>query len=690
MFRLEMKKLLIKQYALPALIILVILEMIFLSFQYSKYEFANEITQEYYHNYMTYLQGKLDSQKEQYILAERESISSAEADYITIQNKMMNGGFSDENEYLAELVRLRSVMEKSDAFDLVYECYTHAAQNTENRYIIPFGAEGMCRDYPDILMLIFVVAVSSVYFLTEESSGMITLIRSCSGKGKNVFSAKICAVFSLIVPAQLLISLCEFCFLWNNIDKNVLIYPVQSLRYFGNCKLKLSIVSAFVIIQLLKLIGYIFILMLTVLVSAVSKKPVFTAALPLSCSLLQQFVFTEQSKAYYLPTGLLRATGYLRGDSYETRKEYDKTVFVKVFSDVPNQVLIGVIVFTAVFIIIAIFVGWNHYTSVNTRKNRKALSVAVMIFVMMIGLSGCGDSENHAQKAYYNMSEHGFIARTDNFYYTYSDQGSGKLVLLENSYDGSSNELIRDAFIDDTVINDLCTADKMLYCTEITGSRGFTLYSISLDDYTVRTAAEQSMEQMYSFLGISRGNTVKLDKTLRTVFTDSINLFLVGVDGEIYKSDMKLNKPECIISDGIYKDNLIYNGEKIYYVNLNLELNAYDVASGKNEKLSGGFVKSLALCSDALLYSNADGLFKMNLSDNTIEKICDKNAEYISASDDAVVILSKDKLHLLKDGKCTEIYSGRILSFCCLNGNNKVLCRRVADDKIEEFYIDIL
>ena len=291
MFRLEMKKLLIKQYALPALIILVILEMIFLSFQYSKYEFANEITQEYYHNYMTYLQGKLDSQKEQYILAERESISSAEADYITIQNKMMNGGFSDENEYLAELVRLRSVMEKSDAFDLVYECYTHAAQNTENRYIIPFGAEGMCRDYPDILMLIFVVAVSSVYFLTEESSGMITLIRSCSGKGKNVFSAKICAVFSLIVTAQLLISLCEFCFLWNNIDKNVLLYPVQSLRYFGNCKLKLSIVSAFVIIQLLKLIGYIFILMLTVLVSAVSKKPVFTAALPLSCSLLQQFVF---------------------------------------------------------------------------------------------------------------------------------------------------------------------------------------------------------------------------------------------------------------------------------------------------------------------------------------------------------------------------------------------------------------
>lgn len=254
------------------------------------------------------------------------------------------------------------------------------------------------------------------------------------------------------------------------------------------------------------------------------------------------------------------------------------------FSDVPNQVLIGVSVFTVVFIIIATFVGWKHYTSVNTRKHRKALSAAVMIFVMMIGLSGCEDSEKQAQKVYYNMSQYGFIAQTDNFYYTFSDQGSGKLVLLENSYDGSSNELIRDAFIDDTVINDLCIADKMLYCTEITGSRGFTLYSISLDDYTVRTAAEQSMEQRYSFLGISRGNTVKLDKTLRTVFTDSINLFLVGADGEIYKSDMTLNKPECIISDGIYKDNLIYNGEKIYYVNLNLELNAYDVASGKNEK----------------------------------------------------------------------------------------------------------
>ena len=677
MFKYELKK-------------LIIIEIIFLSIQYAPKEFANELTEKHYNNYMSELQGKLTDEKEKYISDEHEKITAAEADYVTVQTKMASGGYENENDYLADLVKLRPYQERADAFEMIYSDYKHVSKDAENRYMIPFGTEGMCRDYPDVPLLLFIVAMTSFYFLTEESSGMIVLLRSCESKKKNTFLSKLASLFILIFSSQILISVCEFAFLSNSIDKNILSYPVQSIEYFGNCAYNLNIFKTFILIQLLKLSGCLFIAMLTVLLAVISKKPIVTAALPLAICLIQQFAFSDVSKAYYFPTGLLRAVGYFRGDSYENRMDYTAMIQVNVFSAVPKEVLYGIIFFAFIFIFTVFLIGLNYYKSIKNRiKLRKTAAAAIMFCIMAVSLTGCGKSEANTDNFCYNMSKGNL--QTEQFWYTVIDNGSDLVLTEINMSNGEQNAVIKDVFLKDMTINNFCLAGNKLYCCEQKSAEDFIIRSISLDDYTIETVAEQHTEPSYSFLGLERSNNIKLDTTLSGAFTDGQNLFILTFDGEIYQCDMGFNEYECIISDGVYRNNLIYDGKKIYYLNLNLELKSYDIQSGENVKLAGGFVKSIDLCGDDLFYSNSEGIFRLNLLSGQTEKLSDAQTDSISVDGEKIVFSSKGKLYLLTQGNAAEIYSGTFLTFVCLRGHDVVICDRVdpAEKRIVKFAIEI-
>lgn len=685
MLKYELKKLYLKQYAVFLLIIVLFAETFFLSFAYREKEFANENDKENYYALMSVMKGKLDEDKEKYMTDEYEAVLDAEKRLSDIQKNLFSGGYADENEYLADYLEVQPYILKADAVKAVYSQYRYAAKDTEKRYMLSCGS-GFCRDYPDFIFLIFVIYSSAVLFLTEESTNMIVQIRACESRNNHTFFAKLTALGILIISSQLVISLCEEVFFFGDVGLDAAGYPLQSIEYFGGCKYSLTIWEGYVLVQLMKLLGYFFVSMLTIAASLIFKKPAPAVTLPCSVCLLQQFVFKEEYMGYYLPTGLLRAVGYLRGDAYETKTEFGTPVTVKTFSEIPRNVFAEVIISVIFFAVVTILIGSRYY-----KKRMRNIGALAAVMLIPLVLSGCG--ENADVDIYYNMRNSAGFAESGDYYFTSPTEVTENNEVIcgfeaVRKSDGESFDVIRSVFDDGIRADSYCTAGDSLYFMQSIGSNGFDIYEISLDDFGMKSAAGQSSEISYDFLGLAYKDTIKLDKKILKFFTDGDTLFLVTDSAEVYRCDFALNNCRCIISDGIYMNNLVYDGERIYYINYKLELKEYIIASEESRVIAGDFVKSADVCGEEVYYSNRNGIFKLS-ADGTSEKLSDLEADRISAKNGTVVFSEDDKLYRLTDGKAEEIYSGSLLCFGLFSDVCSVFCIAAEKKGLDSFVVQL-
>lgn len=373
MFRFEMYKLLVKQHAFYLALIMFLCEIVFFSFIYNSNTFPNENDEREIYKIMQVMEGKLTNEKILYITDELETVSKSRTELQNMQRRLKNGEYKNRNDYAEDYASVQPHLKKEYAVQEVYSKYKYCSADPERRYMISYDFKGMCRDYPDIFALIFIVTVTSFFFLNEETSMMILIIKSNGSRENNIFSVKIKALMTLIVTFHMIISLIEFLFLKFKAGES-LDFPIQSIEYFSNCKYGFTIFETFAIIQSLKLLGNLFIALLTALICMTVKKAVVSAGVPLFLCLIQQFAFKEAKYAYYLPVGLLRATGYFRGDSYETIIILGQSVQIKSFSEVPAEILYLVLFEVFFSAIIVSILGSIHYRSCNNDEKNTVRS----------------------------------------------------------------------------------------------------------------------------------------------------------------------------------------------------------------------------------------------------------------------------------------------------------------------------
>ncbi len=671
MFGYELKKLFIKQYAAAALLVLTLLQIIFLSFVYKDMKFDNETTKKHYYEYMDKLEGRLDSEKTAFILSEQESILNAKAELKSLQDAVYQGQITNKNEYTEKNLKIQSVLSKSSAFERIYSMYKYVGASPQNRYFLSYGKFGMCRDYPDIAVLIFLVAYAANFFLCEESSQMITLIKVCENRSKNTFISKIAAFGILIILTQFLISLCEYFFMQESIGKEGLGYPIQCLEYFGGCEYNITILKAFIFIGVLKAIGYIFLFSLIAFLSTVCKKAVISVSVPLVICLIQQFVFSDKSMGYYISTGLLRAVGFFRGDAYETKIYYGNEVSEKVFSAVSKSAMIWVIIISLAFSLVFLTAGCVYYKGY--RKKRKLL-VAVLPLILL--LNGCGqNSGNELFDTYYNLKWSNSFVQNDKNYYCFNNE---REVVVADKGDNSSFAAVREPFDSKLWVDNFCIADNKMYLFQYVFLNSFSLYELDLDTYHIEEICGQRGEPDYSFLGLRFDSNVIFDKTVLYAFTNGERLFLVTSDSEVYECGMNLYGSECIISDGIYGNNLIYNGKEIYYINNKLELVRYDVNKKNRIILPMNFVRAFDVDNEKIIYSSNDGIYTYDIIDKTEKKLSELTSDNILIDGSNVVFSSKNMLYLYDADKneCREIYDEGFVDFSIIKGENSILCTK--------------
>lgn len=700
MLKYELKKLFVKQYALLAIFIIAIIETMFFNGSYTEKEFDNALTKEIYYSYIDIMQGKLNEDKEQFILDEQEKILNAKANMKILQNRLFAGDFFDKNDYRAELIEIQNELQKSAAFDMIYDQYKYSKIDRKNRYILSCGDLGFCRDNPDVIFVIFLVAFSALYFLNEESSQMIVLIRSCESSKRNTFLAKITSLIIMIITSHILISFIEYLFLCNALGNEVLCYPLQSLEYFGGCKYSITILRAFMEIQILKLLGYIFIAAVTVLLTILNKKPMLAVSLPLVICVLQQFIFQEADGGYYLPTGFLRATGYLRGDAFETVVNYAQTTVVKVFSEVPKEILLRGIIIILIVVFFTICIGLHYYKG--KKSKRKYVVPAVLSTLIVVLLTGCNNndytSRTEDEKIYCNLKTVGVIAQNDEYYFYNEKYKQAYAVTAARKNGNEIFSIFHDAFDDEAHSDNMYIVGNDLYVFRYEGAKNFTLFKVSLDDYDCEIIAKQNEERHSVFLGLQEQNNIILDNLVFDSFTDGDNIFFVTGDGEVYQTDKLLNNVECVIVDRIYNnDNLIYTGDMIYYINNQLELIQYNVETRESIILADDFVTAFDICRDKIIFSDKNGIFSLKAESSIKEKLSDMTADSIlldgSTYPDSnkIIFQSENKLYLMKDGKIDIIFDEPILSFGIIENCDKLLCIRYNSESksMDQFYIDI-
>ncbi len=692
MLKYELKKLFLKQFSFLFIFIIIGAEIINFSHGYSEHRFDSEADKSIYYSYMEILQGKFDEQKEHFILSEQEKILNAQIDLKNLQSRLYLGDFTDKSEYMSEFTNVQGRLSKKAAFETVYAQYQYVKGNPVNRYFIPLKNAGICKDEQDYIFLLFVIASAAQFFLGEETSKMIILIRAYKNRKNRIFGAKIASIFLMITFTHILVPLTEYNFLIGTFGSVVINYPVQSFEYFGGCQYNVTILQAFIFICIIKLVGYLFIAALTVLIALLSKKTLFTVSFPTAVCILQQFAFVNSNKGYYLPTGLLSVVGYLRGDAYETVVDYAQTQIVKVFSAVSLSILFIQLFITVITLIVTACIGNSYYNGKKVIK--KYAAKAVVLPFILVFLTGCNDSSETdatVESVYYNLQTSPVVSQNEQYFFHQSYNISGCGVTATNLTENKSFQVIRDPFDSSYWIGPFCTLENSLYVLRRIGFKDFSLYRIYLDDFEYEVIAKQEMAGHSAFLGLKEKDGIIIDKGVSDFFTNGKDAFFVTEEREVYKTDMDFRKIECVISDGIYNKNLVYNGKKIYYVNSLAELVDLDVKTGKRNIISDNFVTALELDKDKIIYSDKGGIFDLNTVTDEKEQITDITVDALRADVDTIVYSLDEKLYLMKNGKTFMLYDEPFISFGLIKGENKLIYSKYIYEtgSIEDMYIDM-
>lgn len=631
MIREELKKLYIKHFGLIITAIVVIGEILLLNISYQQKRFVTPTSELNYYEYMEEFSGKLTPDRKASILAEQERIVDAQNTQFAIERKLLNGAYESENEFIAEYEKVCEITRKKESFELVVEKLSYAEKSPENRYLTTGEYIALGQDFPDILMLVSVIILTAFLFLNEETSNVITFIKITENGRQKTFLGKIIALFVFIISCQAVRVSCEWIMLILQGNPEDLAYPIQSVEFFQNCPYNITILQGFFVISALRTVGYFFVAAFVVLLSVTLRKVLFTVFIPSAFCVLQQFASTPATPAYYLPTGFLRAVGYLRGDVIS---ENDNGEQIKLFSEIPLAHLIVLLVLTLIFIAISAKIASNYYSCKSMKKFH--LKAALSLILSCGILSGC--SAEKSEMIIYNLAESAYFAQDENSYYV-SDMEN---IMCYSKDSEEAFELIHSAFYDNDTVNSL-----FKYNNSLLYMQNFVVNEISLSDYSLKQFYSENSTDTEGFLGIDLVPKNDYGKT------GGMILGFFVVDKSIYyvMNNRVLKDGACIIDEPIYKQMLCCDGRNIFYINSLLQLKRYDIKTRGISRLSGEFVRTLYFDGTRILFSDRNSIYELSpddfatkkLSDITAVQLCSSGSEIFYSKDNVIYRLGSDE-----------------------------------------------
>ncbi len=593
-FLYELKKVLIKQYAIIILAAVVIVRLLSsLPLAKQTYGFDTAKEREAYFELINPFVGEVTEEKITRANELEQQLKSAQDKYDELREKHFDKEISDA-DYYEQIKECEQTLSIKKQIEKTVEQVRQAEERQSD--ILPVSyVPIVCEASADYLFVLAICLICALSVITEHTSKTRYILQTTPAGQSRSMAAKTAVLLLSVGVTSVLLSVVEGYCLSQQLPYEYWGCSASGIEILTNCTAELTIGGLFISAQLIKLVGSIFTASLTILISELFKSYAASVFSLVTVQIIVDYVGNRSNLAYLLPTGAMRGYGYFYGDVIPTQTNQ----FMQ-FSGVPLWYTITLVCCMLIFSAAACAVTILSCKSRLNRKREKhhkaallsALSVMAMLFLCSCSTAKRYDPSDtmklvggtYTVLGDYNApfsdglktSRYEIITDTNpagGFYIALKDRESGEILDIPQSY-----------FRDEIFINFFLTEHYILvkYIT-FDGVEALRYYD--LHDFSTDTVIENTRGMEKNLFGLTFKDSESVFKAYTTVFTDDRDFFF-ATDGGVYK--VGVNGSASLIIDETVNNGLAFDADSIYFISEKDSIKRYDFSTGILSEIAGG------------------------------------------------------------------------------------------------------
>lgn len=592
----EMKKILIKQYAIIILAAVVIVRLLSsLPLAKQTYGFDSATEREKYFEIISPFIGAVTEEKTDRADELENQLKTASQQYDKLIDQRLEHKISDI-EYYEQMKLYEPTLNIKKQIEKTVEQVRQAQERQCD--ILPVSyIPIICDASADYLFVLAICLICSLSVITEYTSKTRYILCTTPAGQSRSMAAKTAVLLLAVAVASVLLSAVEGYCLSKQLPFEYWAYSARGIEIMTNCTAELSIGGLFIQTQLIKLVGSIFTASVAILISELFKSYAASVFSLVTVQIVVDYVGNRSNLSYLLPTGAMRGYGYFYGDVTPTAENNYMQ-----FSGVPlwyTAVLIcGLLIFSAAACTGTIL-SCNNRLKRKRKKIRKAALLSTMCIITSLLLSSCSVANNRYDPEDTMKLVGGSYTLIGEYNIPFTNElktSKYEIVLDTNQSSGgfsislidlASNEKLdipQSYFSDETFIHCFITEHYILveYIAK-DGTEAMRYYD--LNDFSTQTIAQNTRGVEKNLFGLTFKDSESIFTTSSLIFTDDRDFFFV-TDSGLYK--VGINKNASLIIDEPVTEGLIYDAHSIYFISEKDSIKRYDLSTGILSEIVSG------------------------------------------------------------------------------------------------------
>lgn len=603
LFSFELNKTIVKNNGILLIILAVLIKMVTLGLEVRN---SNNVPPENRAEYLSIVNpysGKITKTVSSKIDNDYQQVNQANENLLKLRKRYNQGEITDE-EYRQTSRELEKLVNNRELFLNFYSQFVYAQEEPEERYLL--YSEGwnalLGRERVDWAFVLLVVLFSASIYGREYDTNMRSLLISTKRGDKPLIHAKIFSIFMAVILLSALSSALEYAFFQVKFGLPHSNFPLQSLPYFQNSSLNLSLGQTFLAISAYRVYGLLLLTGLTMFISVLSQNMIAALTTGLMSVIIPYALPVSSSVKYLLPSplGFILGQGFFRGTEIDDLSQTQQVLFQEISSG------------TQLWLILAWFLALIFMLTVisrrfgDARRPRKGVLPVSVILLSILCFSGCTATDAIQATPDYNMR--------NNSQYTLVDDKVVTLYptfLTEDLNTHTLGAVIHDPFLDrnyiDTHIASVYSRGGKLYYATKTDLQ-IRITEIDFNSWESKIIYSEDMPVDPSLLNEDlEVHSMFAGKKSLPFFVYENDLYMLSMaDSELQRVHLPHGQKEVIIKN-ILGSGLAFNGEKIFYTSNIYKLRAYDLTTGKDESLGEmRAYNQIYVRGDLLYFSNLD------------------------------------------------------------------------------------
>lgn len=584
----EMKKILIKQYAIIILAAVVIVRLLSsLPLAKQTYGFDSATEREKYFEIISPFIGAVTEEKTDRADELENQLKTASQQYDKLIDQRLEHKISDI-EYYEQMKLYEPTLNIKNQIEKAVEQVRQAQERQCD--ILPVSyIPIICDASADYLFVLAICLICSLSVITEYTSKTRYILCTTPAGQSRSMAAKTAVLLLAVAVASVLLSAVEGYCLSKQLPFEYWAYSAKGIVIMTNCTAELSIGGLFIQTQLIKLVGSIFIASVAILISELFKSYAASVFSLVTVQIVVDYVGNRSNLSYLLPTGAMRGYGYFYGDVTPTAENNYMQ-----FSGVPlwytAVLMCGLLIFSAAACTGTIL-SCNNRLKRKRKKIRKAALLSTMCIITSLLLSSCSVANNRYDPEDTMKLVGGSYTLIGEYNIPFTEElktSKYEIVLDTNQSSGgfsislidlASNEKLdipQSYFSDETFIHCFITEHYILveYIAK-DGTEAMRYYD--LNDFSTQTIAQNTRGVEKNLFGLTFKDSESIFTTSSLIFTDDRDFFFV-TDSGLYK--VGVNKNASLIIDEPVTEGLIYDAHSIYFISEKDSIKRYDLSTG--------------------------------------------------------------------------------------------------------------